>query len=525
MKRLLSALSLLALLATPVISHAQVAATPPLMNFQGRLAKPDGTPVADGAYSIRFSLWAAASGGTEKWNQTLNPVTVRNGTFGVLLSGFPAGTFHGNLFLEIKIGAETPLTPRQQLVSVAYAMKADGVKDNGITTNAIADNAVTNAKIAGVAWNKITGIPASLLTLPFTGSVNSANSAFSITNTGAGNGVSGSSESGYGGYFSSNSGSASLFASGNASVGLYAESTNTLGTGVQGVAHGGPLAYGVGGASLTGIGVVGNSASGTALYGGASSGYAGYFVNGSGNTTVHVTGASATGLYAETTAESGTAIQGVANNGHGALSYPIGVSGRSQGGIGVQGESRDSVALYGLSVKGTAVFGTSDQGKGIYGFSFQNYGVHGVSWNNYAGYFSGDVYTSGDYRSASDARYKTNIATFPNALDTILHLRGVTFDWKRDEFKDKHFKEGRQIGFIAQEVERVLPELVHTDQDGYKSVAYQNVVPVLVEAFKTQEKRLKTVEAENVDLKSRLSALEAAFPSFKTHATNVRDAL
>jgi hypothetical protein len=294
-------------------------------------------------------------------------------------------------------------------------------------------------------------------------------------------------------------------------VGLYAESTKTLGTGVQGVAHGGPLAYGVGGASLTGIGVVGNSASGTALYGGASSGYAGYFVNGSGNTTVHVTGASAKGLYAETTAESGTAIQGVANNGYGALSYPIGVSGRSQGGIGVQGESRDSVALYGLSVKGTAVFGTSDQGKGIYGFSFQNYGVHGVSWNNYAGYFSGDVYTSGDYRSASDARYKTNIATFPNALDTILHLRGVTFDWKRDEFKDKHFKEGRQIGFIAQEVERVLPELVHTDQDGYKSVAYQNVVPVLVEAFKTQEKRLKTVEAENVDLKSRLSALEAAF--------------
>jgi hypothetical protein len=40
-------------------------------------SKPDGTPVADGTYSVRFSLWSAVSGGTEKWNQTINPVTVR----------------------------------------------------------------------------------------------------------------------------------------------------------------------------------------------------------------------------------------------------------------------------------------------------------------------------------------------------------------------------------------------------------------------------------------------------------------
>src|SRR5262249_2725763 len=64
----------------------------------------------------------------------------------------------------------------------------------------------------------------------------------------------------------------------------------------------------------------------------------------------------------------------------------------------------------------------------------------------------------------SDARFKTNVATIQNALDAVLKLRGVNFDWKQDEPGDKNFPEGRQIGFLAQEVERVLPELVHTDK-------------------------------------------------------------
>jgi hypothetical protein len=100
-------------------AFAQVTPAPSLLNFQGRLTRPDGTPVPDGNYSVRFSLWNAVSAGTEKWNQTVGSITVRNGTFAVLLSGFPANTFGGDVWLEIKIGDEAPLTPRQQLVSVA----------------------------------------------------------------------------------------------------------------------------------------------------------------------------------------------------------------------------------------------------------------------------------------------------------------------------------------------------------------------------------------------------------------------
>jgi hypothetical protein len=87
-----------------------------------------------------------------------------------------------------------------------------------------------------------------------------------------------------------------------------------------------------------------------------------------------------------------------------------------------------------------------------------------------------------------------------------------------------NFSDGKQIGFIAQEVEKALPELVTTDTNGYKSVAYANVVPVLVEAVKTLKKdndatkkenttvkaEVTGLKAENAELKARLEALEQA---------------
>src|SRR5262245_44512995 len=162
---LLTLASLKLTFSTP--AHAEVLPAPALMNFQGRLARPDGTPVADGTNSVRFSLWDAVSGGTEKWNQTTDVVTA-NGVFDVLLDVSSAGLFKGNLWMEIQIGSDVPLSPRQQLVSVAYAMKANAVPDgsigaaqivsgsigahqlapNAVTSAAITDGAVTSTALA-----------------------------------------------------------------------------------------------------------------------------------------------------------------------------------------------------------------------------------------------------------------------------------------------------------------------------------------------------------------------------------------
>ena len=88
------------------------------------------------------------------------------------------------------------------------------------------------------------------------------------------------------------------------------------------------------------------------------------------------------------------------------------------------------------------------------------------------------------WSSNSDQRWKKEIKTLDNSLDKIAALRGVSYQWKRDEFPDKNFSEGTQIGVIAQEIESLFPELVSEDNEGYKSVSYSNLVAPLIEAVK-----------------------------------------
>jgi hypothetical protein len=75
----------------------------------------------------------------------------------------------------------------------------------------------------------------------------------------------------------------------------------------------------------------------------------------------------------------------------------------------------------------------------------------------------------------SDQRHKQNIRPVENALTKRQGLRGVSFNWK-DNAQDAD----TQIGLIAQEVEKVLPELVSTDSDGYKSIAYGKLTASIV---------------------------------------------
>ncbi len=90
-----------------------------------------------------------------------------------------------------------------------------------------------------------------------------------------------------------------------------------------------------------------------------------------------------------------------------------------------------------------------------------------------------------------------------NAISLIQGLQAVRFDWKADEFKAKHFSSGRQIGLIAQDVEKTLPELVKTDKEGYKMISYDKLTAVLVEVLKEQQQQINTLKAEIEKLKTR----------------------
>lgn len=94
----------------------------------------------------------------------------------------------------------------------------------------------------------------------------------------------------------------------------------------------------------------------------------------------------------------------------------------------------------------------------------------------------------------SDKSLKTNISPLSSSLSKIVALQGVSFNWKNTGEKG--------IGLVAQDVEKVYPELVHTNsQSGIKSVEYGNLVAPLVEAIKEQQKQIDELKAEIKALK------------------------
>ena len=116
-------------------------------------------------------------------------------------------------------------------------------------------------------------------------------------------------------------------------------------------------------------------------------------------------------------------------------------------------------------------------------------GGHQMVWcQNGTGYsaMGTNIWTSGNVTAYSDIRVKTNIEHIPNALDKVCQLNGYTFD-RTDVTFDEHGEPEtpiRQTGVIAQEVLKVLPEAVMGDEDGHYSVAYGNMVGLLIEAVK-----------------------------------------
>ena len=107
---------------------------------------------------------------------------------------------------------------------------------------------------------------------------------------------------------------------------------------------------------------------------------------------------------------------------------------------------------------------------------------------SYALDVSGTIRATGNVIAYSDARVKENVETIPNALDKVKAMRGVNYN--------KIGEEKREVGVIAQEVLEVLPEVVHQDEQGMYSVAYGNIVGVLIEAIKELTKEVEDLKKQ-----------------------------
>jgi len=109
----------------------------------------------------------------------------------------------------------------------------------------------------------------------------------------------------------------------------------------------------------------------------------------------------------------------------------------------------------------------------------------------------GSITATGDITAYSDERVKENINTIENALDKVKALRGVTYN--RTDKEDKSEK----IGVIAQEIQEVLPQVVHEQEDGMLGVSYGNITAVLIEAIKEQQIQIELLKAEIEVLKNK----------------------
>ena len=117
-------------------------------------------------------------------------------------------------------------------------------------------------------------------------------------------------------------------------------------------------------------------------------------------------------------------------------------------------------------------------------------------------YVVGNIVATGTIMALTDTRAKTNVARITNALGIVKALNGVRYDWNDEAKSAMHLPETRQIGLIAQDVEKVLPEIVLSpEDDGYKAVDYSRLTAVLIEA-------VKELAAENDELKKRIEKLE-----------------
>lgn len=105
----------------------------------------------------------------------------------------------------------------------------------------------------------------------------------------------------------------------------------------------------------------------------------------------------------------------------------------------------------------------------------------------------------------SDERAKTNVVELESSLDKILNLKGVSFDWNPEVVPTLAAEQDRQIGLIAQEVEKIVPEVVSIEKvegQELKSVRYENIVALLIEGMKEQQQQIEDLKQRVVDLES-----------------------
>jgi hypothetical protein len=496
---------------------------PPVISYQGVLTDGAGTPMPDATYDITFALYYQETGGSAFWTQTM-PVFVSGGIFNVTLGDFSNEPFENPSFLGITIDGGQEMTPRRMLTSAPYALNARTVQDSAIHAFKIANGAVVRS-LNGIADNVNLSAGANI-------TINPVNDEIIISATGGG-GVGGTGATGQVAFWSDAStlsGENNLFwdnlndrlgiGTPNPNGRLRVESSELYTTVIAGdYLDDNTQVLRV---NFTGTG----NADPVAVYGQSrpadERGIGGEFVG--GYTGVHAFAnvgnqtQDSYGLHAE-------AIGSGGNNRFGVLAEASG-----PGAIrcyGVRGEGKGATSTYSVGVSGHASSGDNFR-YGVSGSVVAGgtgyWGVFGdalISATSSAVYAAGDLtYTGNLIGPPSDARLKKDVQPYEGALSSIMQMETKTFQYKLDDrqFAGIRMAPGKHYGFLAQDLEAVLPELVvervhpkspTSEDDGasapltIKGIKYMELVPILVQAIKEQQHTIEKLETRVAELEKK----------------------
>ena len=411
---------------------------PFLINYQGTLQDGNGTPLATGDYELSFSIYSAASGGALLWGpQRLNGqsgtglgprVPVVSGRFNVVLG--PVDTADRSLadvfnqsatFLEITVGAASPIAPRQRIMPNAYAFNSSLL--NGFSWDSLFSNGNPETGALFVGQD------------PAAASPETGSSLFPKLDI---------------------SGRIRLRQGGSTSAGLWFRQ-NAVAT---------DRAF-LGMASDDEVGIWSAPLSAWSM-------------------TLNVN--------------------------DGKIRAPRGLIPGTGADAGVNfGQYSDSFIIIGQPIKTytNRVFGEFH--RAAFGFGgWYNLVLEApaqMDVRSPASVFTGTVSSTG-FTTTSDQRLKKDIERISNPLDILSQIEGVRYQFDADSELAKErglsLPKGRQVGVLAQEVEKVLPDAVQKDSQGVLSVNYNGLTSVLVEAIKQQQKELEALRSELKSLREKL---------------------
>jgi len=186
------------------------------------------------------------------------------------------------------------------------------------------------------------------------------------------------------------------------------------------------------------------------------------------------------------------------------------------------GSSTTNFSTDDLTVSGTLVASNTVNFSGAF-FTMGNSTIQNVGNPFNSGDAANKAYV--DATASSDVRFKKEILPAQAGLNEVEQMNSVTYYFRTEEFPSRAFSPTHQIGFIAQEMEKIVPQAVRTDNDGYKMIDYGHLTPVLVNAIKEQQKMIEEQKQELALKERELTTVKNQLAIMKSEMEEVKLAI